>query len=275
MAGIKFHGAIDTVIRGNHIYKNCRGIWLDWMAQGTRVSQNLFHDNVSEDLFFEVDHGPFVVDNNLFLSRASLLDMSEGGAYAYNLFTGKITNRPEPNRETPYHPAHSTTVTGLATIKGGDDRFLNNIFIGTGQSQTNRSKPDAQGWISGYGLWEYDGRGPILARGNVYYWGAHPYEQDTNAALLPSINPKVKLLPEGDRFILQFNAGPELTQVSTVEVTAALLGKARVPGLPFEDANGSPLRIQTDYFGHARDSIRPAPGPFEGGAFDRGAAAVW
>ena len=34
MAGIKFHGAIDTLIARNHIYRCCRGIWLDWMAQG-------------------------------------------------------------------------------------------------------------------------------------------------------------------------------------------------------------------------------------------------
>ena len=45
MAGIKFHAAIDTVIKGNHIYRTCLGLWLDWMAQGTRVSGNLFHDN--------------------------------------------------------------------------------------------------------------------------------------------------------------------------------------------------------------------------------------
>ena len=33
MAGIKFHGAIDVEIRGNHIYRTCLGTWLDWMAQ--------------------------------------------------------------------------------------------------------------------------------------------------------------------------------------------------------------------------------------------------
>ena len=44
MAAIKFHGAIDTVIRGNHIHHSGRGIWLDWMTQGTRVAGNLFHD---------------------------------------------------------------------------------------------------------------------------------------------------------------------------------------------------------------------------------------
>ena len=38
MAGIKFHAAIDTEISRNHIYRTCRGLWLDWMAQGTRVS---------------------------------------------------------------------------------------------------------------------------------------------------------------------------------------------------------------------------------------------
>jgi alpha-N-arabinofuranosidase len=48
MAGIKFHGAIDVVISGNHIYR-CgprAGIWLDWMAQGAQVTGNLMHDNV-------------------------------------------------------------------------------------------------------------------------------------------------------------------------------------------------------------------------------------
>ncbi|MHC4240387.1 MAG: DUF1565 domain-containing protein, partial [Planctomycetota bacterium] len=45
MAGIKFHGAIDTVISRNHIYRTCLGIWLDWMTQGTRVTRNLLHDN--------------------------------------------------------------------------------------------------------------------------------------------------------------------------------------------------------------------------------------
>jgi alpha-N-arabinofuranosidase len=82
MAGIKFHAAIDVTIGHNHIYRTCRGLWLDWMAQGTRVSGNLFHDNASEDLFVEVDHGPFLVDNNLFLSSVSLLDVSKEGLYA-------------------------------------------------------------------------------------------------------------------------------------------------------------------------------------------------
>ncbi len=145
MAGIKFHAAIDTTIRGNHIYRTCLGLWLDWMAQGTRVSGNLFHDNAGQDLFVEVDHGPFLVDNNVFLSGTSLLDMSEGGAYVHNLMAGRIVTGPEPNRVTPFHPPHSTAVAGLVSIKGGDNRFYNNIFVGNGAaeppSRTNSARP--------------------------------------------------------------------------------------------------------------------------------------
>jgi len=113
MAGIKFHGAIDSVIRSNHLYRTCRGLWLDWMAQGVQVSGNLFHDNLSEDVFVEVNHGPFLVDNNLLLSKTSLLDMSEGGAYVHNLIAGRIVSRAELSRSTPYHEAHSTVIAGL------------------------------------------------------------------------------------------------------------------------------------------------------------------
>jgi len=34
--------------------------------------------------------------------------VSEGGAYAHNLFAGQLKPQPELNRDTPYHPAHTT-----------------------------------------------------------------------------------------------------------------------------------------------------------------------
>ena len=71
MAAIKFHAAIDVQIIHNHLYHNRWGIWLDWMAQGTRVSANLCHDN-QMDCYFEVNHGPFLVDDNLLLSSQSI-----------------------------------------------------------------------------------------------------------------------------------------------------------------------------------------------------------
>lgn len=128
--GIKFHAAIDVEIRGNHIYRAYRGLWLDWMAQGVRVTGNLFHDNSEQDLYVEVNHGPFIVDNNLFLSSISVWDMSEGGAYVHNLMTGKIDNWYDMGRRIPYMESHATAIAGMTITQGGDNRFFNNIFVG-------------------------------------------------------------------------------------------------------------------------------------------------
>jgi hypothetical protein len=266
MAGIKFHAAIDSVIAHNHIYRTCLGLWLDWMAQGTRVSGNLFHDNASNDMFVEVDHGPFLVDNNLFLSSGNLLDMSEGGAYVHNLFAGKITNRPEPSRETPFHPAHSTTVAGLVTIKGGDDRYYNNMFVGNGETLTSERKGNLKElrWISSFGLWGYDGREQALQiGGNVYYRGAEPSVREAGPIVLAGTDPRLKLLQEGDRFILQISPGPGLERAGTSLVTTGTLGRARTPGLAYENPDGSPFKINTDYFGKRRGATNPSAGPFE------------
>jgi alpha-L-arabinofuranosidase len=84
MAGIKFHGAIDVQISRNSIYRCCLGTWLDWMAQGARVSRNLYYAN-SLDLFLEVNHGPILLDNNLLLSANSVNSRSRGVAYVHNL----------------------------------------------------------------------------------------------------------------------------------------------------------------------------------------------
>lgn len=265
MAGIKFHAAIDSVIRSNHIYRTCRGLWLDWMAQGTRVSGNLFHDNAYEDLFMEVDHGPFVVDNNLLLSATSLLDMSQGGAYAHNLFTGRIVTTEEPTRQTPYHPAHSTTVAGLSAIKGGDNRFYNNLFVGTGGSPGEVAKDDKRHRrVSGYGLWVYDLREyPLQTGGNITCHSAQAYARETNALVQAGFNPQVKLVEQGGQFTLHLTLGPEFSQAATTLVTTKLLGRAKIPGLRYEDADGSALEIRTDYFGKKRSRTTPSAGPFE------------
>jgi hypothetical protein len=265
MAGIKFHAAIDTTIRGNHIYRTCRGLWLDWMAQGTRVSGNLFHDNAYEDLFVEVNHGPFVVDNNLFLSATSLLDMSEGGAFAHNLFAGRIVTTEEPTRQTPYHPAHVTQVAGLKAIKGGDHRFFNNVFVGTNGSPGEVNKNDTRHRrVSGYGLWVYDLREyPLQTGGNVTYNRAQPYLRETNQMVRADFDPQVKLVEKDGQFVLRYAPGADLKQASTTLVTTKLLGQAMIPRLPYENPDGSPLQITTDYFGRSRSRSHPTSGPIE------------
>ena len=151
-AGIKLHAGIDVTIRRNHIHNCIMGVWLDWEAQGARVSQNLFHDNhkpdgiqsaqgamFNTDVFVEVGHGPTLIDNNLLLSKVSITIPSEGIACVHNLVLGGfslinsgvdsiINNQREP-RYTPYHIRHRTEVAGFMTILHGDDRIYNNIFV--------------------------------------------------------------------------------------------------------------------------------------------------
>jgi hypothetical protein len=265
MAGIKLHGAIDVVIKGNRIHNAGRGMWMDWMAQGTRITGNLLYDNSTDDLFVEVDHGPFVVDNNLFLSGLSLSDMSEGGAYAHNLMAGRILSRPEPRRSTPYHKAHSTALAGLNSIMGGDDRFYNNLFVGDGAAATGGGEIDSNPLrFGGYGLWVYNHRDyPLQTGGNVYFAGARAYFQEEGALNLSGANPKPEVVEDGDRVYLQLEMPAEVRTAATRLVDTELLGKAKIPNLAYENADGSRLAIDRDYFGKPRKTSAPFAGPFE------------
>ena len=131
-AGIKLHGAIDVLISRNHIYRceHWGGLWLDWMGQGARVTANLLHDN-SNDMMFEMNHGPMLIDNNLMLSARSLLDASGGGAYVHNLICGSQDIWAElTHRKTPAFKPHSTDVIDdprpaneFGALGGGIARF--------------------------------------------------------------------------------------------------------------------------------------------------------
>ena len=144
IAGIKMHAAIDVIMRRNHIHHSTMGIWCDWEAQGTRLTQNLLHDNqrpafaknlkggmMSQDIFVEVSHGPTLIDNNIMLSEASVRFATQGVALVHNLICGALTCVGEGTgwRYTPYHMPHRTEVMGFMNILHGDDRFYNNIFV--------------------------------------------------------------------------------------------------------------------------------------------------
>ena len=46
-------------------------------------------------------------------------------------------------------------------------------------------------------------------------------------------------------------------------VTTALLGIAKMPREAFENPDGTPIRMDTDYIGKKRSDSNPSPGPFE------------
>lgn len=229
MAGIKFHGAIDSLIKDNHIHRcgGFGGLWLDWMTQGTRVTGNLMHDNWNQDIFVEVNHGPFVIDHNILLSRIALLDQSTRAAYVHNLIGGKIADIRPQKRVTPYLKPHSTEIAGLHDTPCGDNRFLNNLFV------------------NGHDLSPYDGFENMTLTGNRF-----------SAA-------GVELVREGDAIHLVFD--PESLMSDGQErsiVTSQALGKAIIPGLPFKQPDGADFTIGKDYSERPHDAGNPVAGPF-------------
>ncbi len=214
IAGIKMHAAIDVVMRRNHIHHCTMGIWTDWEAQGTRISQNLLHDNQkpdfakpleggmgSQDIFVEVSHGPTLIDNNILLSDATIRLVTQGTAMVHNLICGAITcvgNGVDSvvegvlrQRYTPYHMHHRTEVMGFMTILHGDDRFCNNIFV---QKWPSRSLGETENREAGthvmdpyptYDEWiphfELDNETPDMGKLGVYHFSPLPVQIEGNA----------------------------------------------------------------------------------------------
>jgi hypothetical protein len=267
MAGIKIHAAIDMLIEHNLIHDAFIGIWLDWMAQGTRVTRNVLYENSHHDFFTEVNHGPYLVDNNVFLTQTglSVQDASEGGAFVHNLFAGRCKLFNVPNRSTPYHLAHSTRVMALRNIQGGDMRFFNNIFIKTGDADDEIFTDGAgQNIVVSYGLAGYDGSGyDSYAEGNVYYHGARPYKNETNWLTKPDFLPVVELQEKEAALVLKLEFDQSIIEVHTDKITTKKLGSTIVSEALFENPDGSPLIIDADLMGNSRKSDHPRVGPFE------------
>jgi len=246
-AGIKLHAPIDVLISRNHVFRAARGIWLDWMTQGTRVTANLLHDNdPGEDLFLEVNHGPFMIDHNILLSDHALSDWSQGGAYAHNLFAGRIEHRAVLDRRTPYHEPHSTRIIGLHSIEGGDSRFYNNIVA-------HRE-----------GLRTYDEAArPMHMAGNVYVRDAAVSAHEQEPVMRCEIDPDIALIEQEEGLYLAIRLDENWSRHPRALVTTELLGRAVVPNLPYLKPDGSVYRLDHDYRGVARREDNPFPGPFE------------
>jgi alpha-N-arabinofuranosidase len=217
------------------------------MAQGTHVTKNVFYENDEQDLFVEVDHGPFLVDNNLFLSKISQRSVSQGGAYVHNLFCGGTQLIPFDARMTPFMKPHSTQLAGLHNNPDGDIRFYNNLFTQAGDITLFNETTL-----------------PMALAGNVLVDGAKPCTQEVDPLVDSGFDTKIRIVEAGAGRQLEIALDKSWAdQYQRKLVTTELLGKATIPDLRFEHSDGTPIRIDTDFSGRTRDPHNPFPGPFE------------
>jgi hypothetical protein len=187
------------------------------------------------------------------------------------------STRPELRRDTPYLYPHSTAIAGLRNTRGGDNRFYNNIFVGKSESSTavNQTAADASQSADGHGLRVYDARKfPLQIGGNVYCNGARPYSAEMTAVPGKS-DPKIELLEDGEDVYFRATLGQAVQKTRATLVTTDLLGVTKIANVSFENPDGSPLSIDTDYFGESRNEVKPTPGLFENPATGPLTLKVW
>jgi hypothetical protein len=268
VAGIKFHAALDTQIRHNNIHDCTLGMWLDWEAQGTRVSSNVFSRDV-RDLMIEVTHGPCIIDNNIFASSFAFENFAQGGAFVNNLICGKINLFPVLDRSTPYHFPHTTDVAGCAFVFGGDDRWVNNLFVPAAKSASEtdnglgiynsypRSTAEYKKSIYDAIAQGLQGGGdprPVQAvypKGNVYAKGASPMKDENALAEVEGL--QAQTTQEANGSVTLSICVPEAVSRHSIEVAStASLGHTRIVEELYENPDGTPIVFNKDMRGEQR-----------------------
>lgn len=290
IAGIKLHAAIDVKIRNNRIHNCTLGTWLDWQAQGVRVSQNLFYNN-DRDFFIEVTHGPYLVDNNIFASEYSFDNVAQGGAYVNNLCCGSMRRIKTLDRSTPYHFPHTTQVAGTAVVYSGDDRLYNNIFVGGMDISAEESYSGTAGYdncpasyeeyidrIKAGGVGDLEKfkkvEQPVYIDGNIYLNGSMAYKAEKHNYVQPSYNPDVKIIEEGKEVYLEMDLTQEIADFKTKVLSTETLGTVRIVDAIFDDPDGKFIVLDKDYSGKQRKELTAA-GPLESLAVGHNRIRVW
>ena len=290
IAGIKLHAPIDVLIANNRIHQCTLGIWLDWQAQGTRVTKNLLYQN-DRDMTIEVTHGPLIVDHNLFTSPYTMDNHAQGTAFINNLFCGATCPMKIMDRSTPYHFPHTTQIAGSAFVYGGDERVYNNIYIGTetlpapkascGTVHYDQSPPSYEAYLEKIiagGRADHEKfievEQPVYIESNVYLKGAKPYKYEIKNYVSERFNPEVTVSDEGEVVYLELCTNKEMLEVESQIQTTETLGTVRLVDAIYEDTQGKPIRLDTDYLGNPHTTIS-CIGPLSGLKLGKNKVKVW
>lgn len=277
IAGIKLHAAIDVVIENNNIHDCTLGTWLDWEAQGTRVTKNVYHHNY-RDFFIEVTHGPALVDNNLFLSDYSVMNIAQGTAFVHNVISGDVRNLPVLDRQTPYHLPHSTEVLGVCKVFGGDDRYYNNLFMGACREKLKHSIREdiapiyttiqevcqryttPEEYYEGMKQWyfKFDPKQAVWFGGNAYAGDTAPFRAEESPIVTDGMSASVE--EHDGEWILTVSVPESVANAECEAITTDKLGAPVFSEERYENPDGSDVDFTLDLLGNRRGG-NVIPGP--------------
>jgi hypothetical protein len=155
-------------------------------------------------------------------------------------------------------------------IYGGDDKVYNNVYVGRGDAERygnvvyngysdKHYRPDTS--AADYPITE--GEVPSLAvfiRDNVYLNGAAPYEHEDGATLC-NTPATLRFVREDNALYREVDLPAAVYEKRCERMNTALLGTSFQSGAAYENPDGTPLTLNTDFFGEHRGGLT-APGPF-------------
>ena len=179
---------------------------------------------------------------------------------------GRLNMSPH-SRVTPYHLPHSTEIAGYHELVGGDDRFLNNIFLSGYELNIEQDNPELNTRLhygrEDFGLSAYNGSALLVrAEGNAYLNGALPFEKESNHLDL-AYDSKLLIEKNEEGIILSFDFDKKLVKMKNKLVTTELLGITVISEQAYVSPGNAPITIDKDYFGKQRNKDNPMVGPFE------------
>jgi hypothetical protein len=245
-AAIKFHNSVDTVVSDNlirgvyHQKQGAFGIWMDYGNQGTRITRNVVYDTQAATLFLEMNHGPALVDNNVFVGQP-VRSNSEATVFAHNLFVdcGYVYS-PDTKRRSQYYEPHTTRAVGRKTGTARDDRWYNNIFIRQGLDRVK----DAPGYAADY---------------NVFLEGAAKSSFGDEHSVLDPFVTGLTVTDTARGAAVTFSMPENALHLTGPTVDAELVGVFQTVGQTIEDRHGNPLTVHTDLNGRTYTPPRPGP----------------
>jgi hypothetical protein len=177
---------------------------------------------------------------------------------------------------------------GVTFVYGGDDRFLNNLFLGNAEPSSEKHSLFLAGYDRNNTAEEYkrimqekghrvginkyfDVGQPFWAEGNAYAGSAKPWHAENDATVVDFMG--AELRQEGKEWILTLDLPEAAVNKTVAPVTTNRLGEPRIVEERYENPDGSPIDFAIDFFGNKREDIHI--GPFAAPEAGKWETVVW